>query len=44
MVEFAVSAFTDILEVALPIALVFEIGSYMVRKFVSIAFGGRMQF
>lgn len=44
MVEFAVSTFTDILQTALPIAIVFEIGNLIVSTFMRTAFGGRLWF
>lgn len=44
MVEFAVNTFTDILKLALPIALVFEIGNLIVGTFMRVAFGGRLWF
>lgn len=44
MVEFAINAFTEIMEVALPIAIVFEIGNLIVGTFMRVAFGGRLWF
>lgn len=44
MVEFAVSTFTEILQIALPIAIVFEIGNLIVGTFMRTAFGGRLWF
>ena len=44
MVEFAVTTFTQILEIALPIAVVFEIGNLIVGTFMRAAFGGRLWF
>lgn len=44
MVEFAISTFTEILELALPIAIVFEIGNLIVGTFMRVAFGGRLWF
>lgn len=44
MVEFAVSTFTEIMEVALPIAIVFEVGNLIVGTFMRVAFGGRLWF
>lgn len=44
MVDFAVEALTEILEIALPIAVVFEIGNLMVGTFMRVAFGGRLWF
>lgn len=44
MVEFAVNTFTQILEMALPIAIVFELGNIVVGTFMRVAFGGRLWF
>lgn len=44
MVEFAVSTFTEIVETALPISLVFNIGMLCVSTFLRVAFGGRLWF
>lgn len=44
MVEFAVSTFTQILEIALPIAVVFELGNIIVGTFMRVAFGGKLWF
>lgn len=44
MAEFAISAFTQILEIALPIAVIFEICNLIVGTFMRVAFGGRLWF
>ena len=44
MVEFAVATFTEIAEIALPIAIVFNIGNLIVSTFLRAAFGGRLWF
>lgn len=44
MVEFAIDTFTQILEIALPIAVVFELGNIIVGTFMRVAFGGRLWF
>lgn len=44
MVEFAISMFTDICEIALPIAVVFAIGNLIVGTFMRVAFGGKLWF
>lgn len=44
MYEFAISCFTQVLEIALPIAIVFEIGNLLVGTFMRTAFGGRLWF
>lgn len=44
MVEFAINAFTQIMEIALPIAIVFELGNIIVSTFMRVAFGGKLWF
>lgn len=44
MVEFAISTFTEILKIGLPVAIVFEIGNLIVSTFMRVAFGGRLWF
>lgn len=44
MVDFAIDAFTQIVELALPIAIVFEIGNLIVNTFMRVAFGGKLWF
>ena len=44
MTEFAITTFTEIMEVALPIAIVFEIGNLIVGTFMRVAFGGKLWF
>lgn len=44
MVDFAISTFTEIVQMALPIAIVFEIGNLLVSTFLRVAFGGRLWF
>lgn len=44
MVDFAIDAYTQILEIALPIGIVFEIGNLLVGTFMRAAFGGRLWF
>lgn len=44
MVQFAVDIFTQIMEVALPIAIVFELGNIIVGTFMRVAFGGKLWF
>lgn len=44
MVDFAINAYTEVLAIALPIAIVFEIGNLMVGTFMRAAFGGRLWF
>ena len=44
MVEVAVDIYTQVAQLALPIAIVFEIGNIMVSTFMRVAFGGRLWF
>lgn len=44
MIDFAVTTFNQILQIALPIALVFEIGNLIVGTFMRVAFGGKLWF
>lgn len=44
MVDLAISVYTDLIQVALPIALVFEISNLIVGTFLRAAFGGRLYF
>lgn len=44
MVDFAVQTFTEIMELALPIAIVFEFGNLIVGTFMRVAFGGKLWF
>lgn len=44
MVEFAVTAFTEIVEIALPISIVFNLGMLIISTFLRVAFGGRLWF
>lgn len=44
MVEMAVEMYTELIAVAVPIAVVFEIGNLIVSTFMRTAFGGRLWF
>ena len=44
MVDVAVQIFTEISEIAVPIALVFEFGNLIINTFMRVAFGGRLWF
>lgn len=44
MADFAIRAFTEILEIALPIGIVFEVCNLLVGTFMRVAFGGRLWF
>lgn len=42
MVDIASKLFTDIVVIALPVAVVFEIGNLIVSTFIRAALGGRL--
>lgn len=42
MVEFAVSMYSDIMQLALPIGIVFALGNILVGTFMRVAFGGKL--
>ena len=42
MTEFAIAAYTQIIEIALPIAIVFEVCNLLVGTFMRAAFGGKL--
>lgn len=44
MAEFAINAYTQIIEIALPMAIAFGIGDLLVNTFMRVAFGGRLWF
>lgn len=44
MVELAVEVMTETMKMAIPVALVFEIGNLIVSTFMRVAFGGRLWF
>ena len=44
MVDVAIDLFTQLSAVAVPIAIVFEIGNLIVGTFMRVAFGGRLWF
>lgn len=44
MVEVAVDIYSQLVQYALPIAVVFEIGNIIVCTFMRVAFGGRLWF
>lgn len=44
MYEIAISALTDIMTSAIPIAIVFELGNLIVGTFMRAAFGGKLWF
>ena len=44
MTQFALETFTQIVQYAIPIAIVFEIGNLIVSTFMRVAFGGKLWF
>ena len=44
MYELAIEVFTEIMETAIPIAVVFELGNLIVGTFLRAAFGGKLWF
>lgn len=42
MIEFAVESYTQILVIALPVAIVFNLGDLIVSTFLRTAFGGKL--
>lgn len=44
MVDVAVDIYTTLASIAVPIAIVFELGNLMVCTFMRVAFGGRLWF
>lgn len=44
MIEKAVEIYTELVSLAIPFAIVFEIGNLIVCTFMRVAFGGRLWF
>lgn len=44
MVDFAIEIYTDVVVMALPIAIVFAFGNLIVNTFMRVAFGGKLWF
>ena len=44
MVDTAVQIYTELVTIAIPIAIVFEVGNLIVCTFMRVAFGGRLWF
>ena len=44
MVEFAIEVYTEVVAMALPIAIVFAFGNLIVTTFMRVAFGGKLWF
>lgn len=42
MIEWAIAVYTDIVEVAFPVAVVFELGNLIVNSVLRVAFGGKL--
>lgn len=44
MVDLAVSVMAEVMAMAIPVAVVFEIGNLIVGTFMRVAFGGKLWF
>lgn len=44
MAEFAIEMYTQLIQEAVPIAIVFEMGNIIVSTFMRVAFGGKLWF
>lgn len=44
MTEWAIEIYTKVVEVAFPVAVVFELGNLIVRSILRVAFGGKLWF
>lgn len=44
MFEWAIQSYTEILQIALPIGIAFEICNLLVGTFMRVAFGGKLWF
>lgn len=44
MVQVGIDILTDVMKLAIPIAIVFEIGNLIVGTFMRVAFGGKLWF
>lgn len=44
MAQFAIDTFTQVIELALPISIVFNVGMLIVSTFMRVAFGGKLWF
>lgn len=44
MEELAVKIYTDVMAIAVPVAVAFEVGNLIVSSFLRAAFGGRLWF
>lgn len=44
MAKFALEMYTQLVELAVPIAIVFEMGNLIVSTFLRVAFGGKLWF
>lgn len=42
MIEWAISVYADIVKVAFPVAVVFELGNLMVSTILRVGFGGKL--
>lgn len=44
MVDLAIEIYSETMQYAIPIAIVFEVGNLIVGTFIRVAFGGRLWF
>lgn len=42
MIEWAIQIYTSVVEVAFPVAVVFELGNLIVSSILRVAFGGKL--
>lgn len=42
MIEWAIAVYADIVEVAFPVAVVFELGNLIVSSVLRVGFGGKL--
>lgn len=42
MIEWAIQTYTAVVEVAFPVAVVFELGNLIVSSILRVAFGGKL--
>lgn len=42
MIEWAIQIYSAVVEVAFPVAVVFELGNLIVRSILRVAFGGKL--
>lgn len=42
MIEWAIQIYTEVVQVAFPVAVVFELGNLIVSSILRVAFGGKL--